>query len=445
MRRAAWLFALGAALAAVPARARAQQPEQGAGTEVIDRIVAVVGTRPILQSEVDESINEARGQGLQLPSDSAQLAALRRQFLNNLIDEEVVYQRARQDTSINVTEAEVQGAVDQQYRQVRGQFRSEPEFRTALRGAGWNTPEEFRSRLTEESRRQAYAQRYIDKERRDGKLRAGTVSDSEMRAYFREAQNAGGLPQMPPTITFHQIIISPQPSDSARRAAIQLADSVRTAIEHGADFAAMARRFSDDPSTKDNGGDLGFFRRGMMVRPFEEVAFALRPGVVSPVVRTEFGYHLILVDRIQPGEVKARHILFAPVITAVQAAAARARADTVAALLRAGASFDSLARVYGDSGEPKLVGPTNRDSLPAGYRQAFDSVTAGDVVGPTALTPESPNRTRWLVAKVTSAEAARQATYEDLREQIRSRLLDQKGLRNFLDDLRARTYIDIRL
>src|SRR5437899_8184008 len=106
-------------LAQEPAPAPAQAPT---GPQVIDRIVAIVGDKAILLSEVDEKIAQARSQGLQIPSDSAQLLQLRRQMLSNMIDEEVIYQQARRDTSVTVTDAEVQTAIDAQMTSVRGQF-----------------------------------------------------------------------------------------------------------------------------------------------------------------------------------------------------------------------------------------------------------------------------------------------------------------------------------
>jgi peptidyl-prolyl cis-trans isomerase SurA len=182
-----------------------------------------------------------------------------------------------------------------------------------------------------------------------------------------------------------------------------------------------------------------------MVRQFEEAAFALRPNVASPVVQTEYGYHIIMVDRVQTGQVKARHILFAPAVSDSERAIARRNADTVAVLLAAGVSADSLAKVYGDSGEPVVVGPADRTQLPPGYSQALATATAGQVVGPTALNPETPDRPRFLVAKITDAQAEREPTFEDKREDVRSALLDQRGLQHLLEDLRKRTYVSIRL
>lgn len=443
LRRGIRTMGLAAVIALGDARAL---PAQAPVAEPVDRIAAVVGERAVLISELYERLGQLRDQGQQLPDDTTEaFRTLQLQILQQMVDEEVVYQRARRDTSINVTDAELQGAVDQQFRRVRGQFRTEPEFRAALQGSGWSTPDEYRRWLTDQQRREAYFTRYVQTQRQQGKLRSGTVTDAEMRQYYDAAAQGGQLPQTPPTITFRQILLSPRPSEAARQAALLRLDSIRGAIERGADFATVARQVSEDEGSKAAGGDLGSFRRGTMVRQFEEVAFALRPGIVSPPVRTEYGYHLILVDRILPGEIKARHILIKPVITNTEGAAARARADTVATLLRGGANLDSLLRVYGDSGELRQLGPTLRDSLPTGYREALANAQTGQIVGPAPMTPETPLNSRWLVVQVVSSQGAHTASYEEVRDRIRLQLIDQRGMRNMLDDLRKRTYIDIRL
>ena len=85
-------------------------------------------------------------------------------------------------------------------------------------------------------------------------------------------------------------------------------------VRAGEDFAKLAKEFSTDPGSKEKGGDLGWFGHGQMVPEFERWMFGLRPGDLSPVVETVHGFHIIRVDRVQPGEVKSRHILVQPKI-----------------------------------------------------------------------------------------------------------------------------------
>src|SRR5207248_4561902 len=116
---------------------------QSAAPEMIDRVVAVVGDQAILYSEVNERLQQSRSAGMQIPEDSTALLALQRQILQQMVDEEVLYQKAKKDTAITVTDAEVQSAVDQQYHNVRNQFRSDQDMITALHGAGWGSTEEY--------------------------------------------------------------------------------------------------------------------------------------------------------------------------------------------------------------------------------------------------------------------------------------------------------------
>jgi len=93
------------------------------------------------------------------------------------------------------------------------------------------------------------------------------------------------------------------------------AEDVLAQLRDGADFGELAKQYSDDTASGANGGDLGWFSRGMMVGPFEDAAFSLEPGVVSDLVETDFGLHIIIVDDVKEEdgvrtEVKARHILF---------------------------------------------------------------------------------------------------------------------------------------
>jgi peptidyl-prolyl cis-trans isomerase SurA len=440
-RPAAVVWAL--AFLAAPALLHAQQ-HPAVPAQVIDRLVAVVGDRPILLSEVEEEMLLAQAQGQRIPTDSAARDALVRTTLQRMVDEEVLYQKARQDTAITVTDADVQSAVDEQVNRVRGQFQTEVEYRNQLLTAGFNTPEEYRRWLSDQQRRSGYTQRYLEKLRGEGKLRNASVSDAEIRHAFAEVQAAAPNQLRPASIAFHQIVVKPEPTPAERAAAMVRAESALAEVRRGTDFSMVARRLSDDPGTKERGGDLGWFRRGQMVDAFDRVAFRLRPGQISEIVTSPFGYHIILVDRVQPGEIKARHILVTPVLTSRELLTARTIADTVAARLRAGANFDSLYTLYADTVEQKVVGPLPRTQIPPVYGSVLEGLAAGQISPVFALAAEDSLHTKYVVVKVDEVSPERAYTYEEVHDQVRTNLQREKAVSELLRTLRRQTYVDIR-
>jgi peptidyl-prolyl cis-trans isomerase SurA len=431
-----------------PAAAAAPAPARSTAPQLVDRVVAVVGSQPILLSDIQERLLIQQAQnGMQLPPDSAGRMALRRTLLQSMIDDEVLYEQARRDTAITVSDADVLTQVDDQAKQIRDQYRSETEFKAELATIGFGTEEEWRRWLTEQQRRYQYQQKYLEKLRQDGKLRPANVTLADLRQAFQEWQQTEGTrTKRPAMVFFKQIVVAPRPTEAARAAALAQADSVLDQLRHGADFATLARRYSDDPGSRDQGGELGWFRRGSgMVQAFEDAAFNLRPGDISDPVLSPFGYHIIQVEKVQPGEVDARHILFTPAIDSTNIARAAARADTVAAALRRGANFDSLARVYADTTEKTEVDSVPRSGLPALYAVAFDSAKIGEVIPPFAINTETPSRTKFVVAILTDVQAERDYTFDDIRDRLRAQVAQTKSIQELLRQLRSQMYVSVSL
>jgi peptidyl-prolyl cis-trans isomerase SurA len=417
---------------------------QRQASDTVDRVIAVVGYTPLLSSQIDEEVFARFPQGKGLPDTPEGKKALRRQVLGELIDLELLYQRAQSDTTVKVTEEQVNSAVDEQVRNVRQKYPSDKDFREDLKNSGFQTPEEYRSWLTEKQRRQLVTNMFIEHLKSGDKkapLKPVIPTDKEMRAFYEEQK---GSQTRPETISFRQIVLAPQPSAEAKARSRALADSILQELRKGADFAAAAKRFSMDPGSKDQGGSLGWFRRGIMHPAFESMAFALRPGMISEPVETPFGYHLIQVERIQPAEVSARHILLMPDIRQQDADSAQALAGRIRSLIQAGASFDSLQRKYTDLLEERDIRDFPSDKLLPAYAEALKGLGAKALPPPFRLESPDPLRSKWAVVEVIERKPAGEYKYEDVKDTIRNRLGEQLALRRYIDKLRAATYVEIR-
>jgi peptidyl-prolyl cis-trans isomerase SurA len=407
----------------------------------IDRVVAIIGEQPLLWTDVLTAINQRRAQGLQVPTDSVQQAALARSVLNDLVDEEILVQKAK-EMKLEVTESDIISSADRQIKSVRAQFKSDEEYRTELRNAGLGTAEEYRKALIEQYRRQNLQQKAFAEMRKRAK--PVNITDEEVTAAFEKSR--ADLQKRPASVTFRQIIVAPHASAAAKAKAKARADSLLVEIRKGGDFEQIAKRESMDPGTKQLGGDLGWNRRGGgLVPEFEGMMFALRPGEVSPVIETAFGYHIIKVDRVQSAEVKARHILIAPVIDSADVQGAHLEADSVAAQWRRGVSYDSLLAKHHDPTEEKgVLQPFNRDSLPASYQAALAGAKAGTITNPFQLA-NPRGQPKFAVLQVVTLTDAGEYNPSEIREQIRAQLSEERSIRQLLDELRKHTYVSLRM
>ncbi len=428
-------FALaGVLLAALPHPAAGMQTG-ATQSDVVEAVWAVVGDSVILKTEVDAYLLRLSAQGVVIPEDPDQLKQLREQAIEQLINEQLILQVAYADSTIEITDEEleerVQQEVDGQVRQfgTLGQLQVELEKQN-MTMAG------FREQQKVLIHRTLLLQSYLAKRQRDASNVA--VSEQEIRDFF--AENAAQIPTLPPSIRFEQFLMQPVASDSAKASALAEAERVLDMIREGEDFADLATRFSQGPS-REVGGELGWIRRdGSLVKNFEDAVFSLPPGAVSPPTETEFGYHLIMVERVRGGERRVRHILFTPTITPADIAANRVRAEEALALLTAGEPMTDTVAVKVDTLSMQIAQLTQ---LSEAHASALRTAEAGAVVGPIPFQQASINAL--AIVRVLERKAGGRATFEDMRAQLESRLREQKVIEQVVQDLRAAAYVDIRL
>jgi peptidyl-prolyl cis-trans isomerase SurA len=424
--------------------AAAQQADSAVDGQLqpVDRIVAVVGQRALMRSQLDEQFYQLIASlGVTGPATAADSAKVRRQILEDMIDDELMVQQALKDTSIKVTETEVSEAVQKTMREIRQKYPNEFEFQKELKSAGFVNLEEYRRFMVDQARRDMLRSRLTEKLREQGTLKPVQPSEQEMRAFFDEQKGQFG--KRPATISFKQVVIVPQATEKARAQARTLADSITRELRKGADFTTAAKRFSQDPGSRDQGGDLGWTRRGQFVPEFEKVAFTLKVGQIADPVESSFGFHIIQLQRMQPGEINARHILIVPELTEADMDSALVVAQKVYAELQAGATIDSLQRRYADPTEEREAAATPLDKLPPVYARALAEADSGSVIAPFAL-DQPGGRRKFAVVLVTEKRGEGEIRFEDVKDRVRARLAEELATRKYLARLRQATYVDVR-
>jgi peptidyl-prolyl cis-trans isomerase SurA len=433
MRKFLCLFALLAI--ATPISAQQPLPAPPAGPELVDRVIAVVGDTVLLLSDLQAEMQQLEASGQPLPAEAWQREALARDILEARVNDLVLIETARA-AGLQVREEEINELVEQDLRGVQQRFGSEAAFINALAQSGM-TREGYRAMLASQYRDRQLMQQLVAQRMRN--RARPLISESEIRAFF-DAQR-GSLGSRPATVSLQQVVVAPQPSPEARAAALARAEEVLRELRAGGDFQVLARRFSDDPGSREHGGDLGWFRRGRMVREFENVAFAMRPGDTSGIVETEFGFHIIRVERTRAAERQARHILISPEVTPADVERARTRADSVATAVRGGASVPQLATAYRTPEAEAQVSRIPIDRLPPAYAQALQGATRGEVIGPVEV--EGAGNPRYAVIRVSDRVEAGEYTLEDVREQVRARLEEARMMEQLVEELRREVHIAV--
>ena len=426
------LALLGALFFLIPSPVDGQQTPQT--INLVERVVAVVGDSAISMTELDESLLQMEARGWTRPTGAVELLEARLEVLDQLINQQLILQEAAKDSLLEVSEEELEDRVQEQ---IDGQVR---QFGTLVRlqqvlAEQSMTMAVYREQQKNLIRSQLLQERYFAKR---GQSEAGiVVTEEEARIFYNENQDL--FPDRPKMILFETNQIQPEPSDAAKAEALAEADSVLGLLGNGEEFAELARRFSDDGSASE-GGELGWTRQEDFVEEFADVAFEIPPGVVSPPVETQFGYHLILVERVRRGERRVRHILFQPEITASDMEANDARAESFADRLRAGETMADLGQEADTVDLPlESIAQTSQ-----ALATAMQDAQAGDVVGPVKVAdPRSEND--WILARVLGTTPGGRGEFSDFQDMIVERLKSEGLTDSVIESLRSQAYIDIRI
>jgi len=347
---------------------------------VIDRVVATVGNEIILLSEVQEQYSFAKKDQPDLPPDY-QCAVLQ-----NLIVQKLLVNQAKLD-SVVVKDEEVEAQIDARIERLRAYFNQDDKAIEEFYG---QSVDEMKAMLSMDMRNQILA------ERMQGNVTdKATITPMEVQRFFGNIPT-DSLPYFNAEVEIREIIYKPKVSAEEHTRARQKIDDLRKRIaEQGEDFAELAKKFSDDPGSGAQGGDLGFQKRGTFVSEFEAMAYKLEVNQLSPVVETEFGFHIIQLLERRGNLIHCRHILVKPEITEADMDAAHMKLDTLRQLIRDGKlSFTDAVKRFGDKNQQsynndgRVANPRTGNSffevadLETSVFFAIDGIKEGDIAEP---------------------------------------------------------------
>jgi len=345
---------------------------------VLDKIVAKVGGEVVFLSDIEEQLYSMRERKL-TPTREDECT-----ILASLMAQGLLVHYAKID-SVEVSDDEVMSEVDRRMDQILGYMNNDRKFFQEFYG---QTVTEKREEMREPMRRKLLGDRM-----RAQILDRVTVTPAEVQDYFNSIPK-DSLPYFNAEVELGEIVMFPKVNEVERTRALEKITDVLRQLEEGGDFAALARKYSDDGSAFE-GGELGWTSRGQFVPEFEAAAFNLQPGERSAIVESEFGFHIIELQERRGNAIRTRHILVRPRITEEDKAKTRNTLDSIRTVLLAGEmTFPAAVAKFGDkrvqshSNSGRMINPQTSNTffetgdVDSEIFFAIDTIQVGDITPP---------------------------------------------------------------
>ncbi|RVU01249.1 peptidylprolyl isomerase [Mucilaginibacter limnophilus] len=410
---------------------------------MVDKVIAVVGNSPILQSDVEFQYARYLAEGN--PANDR----LKCQIAKNLVSQKLLGQQAVID-SIQVKDEEVDNEVDRRMRSMIQRAGTQER----LEGFLGKSVIQYKDEIRPDVREQMIAGRMQDKI-----IEKLNVTPQEVKEYF-ESIPKDSLPTFNKEVEIGEIVFQPKLSKEEKEVYKQKAEELHSRVKKGEDFAALARLYSQDPGSAPEGGDLGFADRNTFVKEFSAYAFKLKAGEISPVFETDFGFHFLQVIERRGEQVNVRHILVVPTTTQASLDRASHLADSVYTIMQKNKSIDfsSAASYYSDNKETKFNGgmmlnmenvqsrstfiPT--DKLDPQIALVVDTMKVGSISKPQLITEKDKKSYRIFYLKsVTDAhKASIEKDFPKLKEAAYNKKVE-RTVSEWFERKRKQTYIRI--
>jgi peptidyl-prolyl cis-trans isomerase SurA len=391
---------------------------------VADKIIAQVGDKIILQSDIVNAISDYKRQGQELPP-NAECA-----FMQGQLIQKALVLQAEKD-SLNVTEDEIEAALDNQ---IRG-FIREYGSKEALEEIAQQTVYQIK-----ESFRQVFKERKLADQMRNKIVDNIKITPTEARVYWDKISK-DSLPFYETEIEVSQIVVQPKANKDVDEYIVkQLYDYKRQVENGGKRFDQLAKLYSDDKGTESQGGTLTINRndKGVIDAAFLSASFRLKEGQVSPVIKSKFGYHIIFMVSRAGDDAVVRHILKVPPVTDGEVKIAIDKLDSIRTKVQANQlSFGEAVSKFSDDDNAKFNGGSiqgrdgstyiNIDQLPDKEMiPLIKDLKAGQLSKPQVYTDEQRGRKMVRVIYLKTKTQPHRENFKDDYNKIAIRALEEK-------------------
>lgn len=392
----------------------------------VDKIVAVIGGNPILLSDLNQQYTMYLNQGNPPNPD------IKCYIIQQMLAQKLLKQQAEID-SVFVEESEVDIELDRRMRAQVQRAGGQENLERFLGKSLLQYKEEIRTDVKEQ----------LVSNKMQGKITENiNVTPKEVKKYF-DSYPLDSLPDIGAEVEVGEVVFYPQLNKEEKQKFHDKIELLRLRIKNGEDFAFLARTYSEDLASAVEGGDLGFFDRSQMVKEFTAVAFKLKPGEVSNVFESEFGFHILQVLERRGEQVHARHILIKPQYEQPSLERTRIKADSVyVKLVNKTIGFNHAASTYSDNKETKFNGgmllyadnvtarttfyPVER--LDPSIFVVIDTMKVGEVSKPVFFTGQdgkSGYRILYLKSKIPPHKASLEQDYPKFKEYAQQEKIDK--------------------
>lgn len=359
-----------------------------AQTQVADKIIAIVSDKIILRSEIDAAYADYLKENPELPESE------KCSILEQVVTTKMLVEQAERD-SVIVTEEEVEGAIDNRVRYFVSMYGSEEKMEEVAGKTIYQLKDEYRPMFKDNITAQRMQQTIISSVK---------ITPQEVTAFYNKIPQ-DSLPFYPSMVEVGQIVIKPEVNKEVDEIAINKLKQLREEIVSGKitfDYAVAAN--SDDPMSKDNGGELGVVGRDELVPEFAAAAFKLQNNEISPIVKTKYGYHIVQMMNRQGEKAKLRHILIKPLVTSDMVELAIKKADSVRVDVLSGKmnfstavgkyTYDDATKISGGFFTNQQTGNTflQNDELDPDVAITITNMKAGEYSMPKEYTDQSGDR-----------------------------------------------------